>query len=268
MCRWIAYAGAPRALEDFVFDQKMSLIEQSRHARKSKTEVNGDGFGIGWYGRGEQPGLFRDVLPAWSDANLRSLCEHIVSPIFIAHIRAATGTATNRQNCHPFVKGRYMFAHNGQVGGYCRVRRALETLLPDALYHYRQGTTDSEILFLLLVHYCESMPVIQAMERLIKTVNAVMDAARVVDAFRFTSTFSDGHELWAIRYASDHKDPSLYYADLPGGAIVVSEPLDDDKCKWQAVAANHVVRLDGCGQVTIQALQQTDLDCRQVPIVV
>jgi len=254
MCRWIAYAGKSRVLEDFVFAQKMSLIEQSRHARKSKTEVNGDGFGIGWYGRGEQPGLFRDVLPAWSDGNLRSLCKHIESPIFMAHIRAATGTATNRQNCHPFVNGRYMFAHNGQVGEYCRVRRALETLLPDSLYRYRQGTTDSEILFLLLVHYVEQQSVLKAFAQLIKTVNRVMDAAQVTEAFRFTSTFSDGQQLWAIRYASDHQDPSLFVAHLPEGAIVVSEPLDDEKSKWQAVATNHVVRLDCCGRVDLHAL--------------
>jgi len=254
MCRWIAYAGRPCALEDFVFDQKMSLIEQSRHARKSKTEVNGDGFGIGWYGRGEQPGLFRDVLPAWSDTNLRSLCEHIESPMFIAHIRAATDSPTNRQNCHPFVNGRYLFAHNGQVGGYWQVRRALESLLPDSLYSCRLGTTDSEILFLLLVHYVQQLSVIKAFAKLIETVNLIMDAAGVSEAFRFTSTFSDGQQLWAIRYASDHQDPSLFYAHLSAGAIVVSEPLDDDKSKWQVVAANHVIRLDCSGQVSMHNL--------------
>jgi predicted glutamine amidotransferase len=36
--------------------------------------------------------LFRDTLPAWSDANLRSISEQIRSQLFFAHVRASTGT--------------------------------------------------------------------------------------------------------------------------------------------------------------------------------
>ncbi|MGA4923289.1 hypothetical protein, partial [Bacillus subtilis] len=32
--------------------------------------------------------------------------------MFFAHVRAATGTAVTRQNCHPFACGRWMFMHN------------------------------------------------------------------------------------------------------------------------------------------------------------
>ena len=31
-------------------------------------------------------------------------------------MRAATGTATSRANCHPFAHGQHLFMHNGQVG--------------------------------------------------------------------------------------------------------------------------------------------------------
>src|SRR4051794_30466644 len=67
MCRWLAYLGEPVFLEDFVSKPCQSLIAQSRHCREAKSEVNADGFGIGWYGERERPGLFRDVRPAWSD---------------------------------------------------------------------------------------------------------------------------------------------------------------------------------------------------------
>jgi predicted glutamine amidotransferase len=32
--------------------------------------TNGDGFGVGWYGAHETPGVFRSTEPAWNDRNL------------------------------------------------------------------------------------------------------------------------------------------------------------------------------------------------------
>ena len=55
-----------------------------------------DGFGIAWYGERAEPGRFRDILPAWSDCNLRSLSRQIRSPLFLAHVRAATHGGTRR----------------------------------------------------------------------------------------------------------------------------------------------------------------------------
>ncbi len=55
--------------------------------------------------------------------------------------------------------------HNGQIGGYHRIKRRLEALIPDDLYDTRRGTTDSEAIFLLaLANGLESDPV-AAMER-------------------------------------------------------------------------------------------------------
>lgn len=133
MCRWLAYYGHPIQLDEVLFKPENSLIRQSLHARWTHSVTNGDGFGVGWYGEREEPGLFRDVLPAWNDDNLLSLSGQIRSPLFFAHVRASTGTATARANCHPFRAGRWLFMHNGQVGDYERARRALDALIPDAL---------------------------------------------------------------------------------------------------------------------------------------
>src|SRR3546814_12687332 len=43
-----------------------------------------------------------------------------------------------------------MFMHNGQIGGYQRLRRRLESMIPDRYYGHRVGTTDSAVLFFLL----------------------------------------------------------------------------------------------------------------------
>ena len=65
------------------------------------------------------------------------LCDQVRSGLFFAHVRASTGTATTRANCHPFAHGRYLFMHNGQIGGYARIKRRLEALIPDDLYEAR-----------------------------------------------------------------------------------------------------------------------------------
>src|SRR6478609_6516783 len=149
MCRFLAYRGEPIFLTDLVCAPSHSLVHQSLHAAEAKTETNGDGFGIGWYGERAEPGLYREVRPAWSDENLRSLCDQVRSGLFFAHVRASTGTSTTRANCHPFAHGRHLFMHNGQIGGYGRIKRRLEALIPDHLYDTRFGTTDSEAIFLL-----------------------------------------------------------------------------------------------------------------------
>jgi predicted glutamine amidotransferase len=153
MCRWAAYRGTPIPLEQIVSAPGHSLIEQSQQATQAKTATNGDGFGVAWYGEHPEPGLYRDVLPAWSDCNLKSLARQIRSPLFLAHVRASTGGATSRDNCHPFVNGRWSFMHNGQIAGFEKIRRPMETALSDRLYQARHGTTDSELLFLLAIEF-------------------------------------------------------------------------------------------------------------------
>jgi glutamine amidotransferase len=143
MCRWAAYAGAPIFLEEIISRPGHSLIHQSHCATQCHSAINADGFGVAWYADRPEPGLYRDVMPAWSDPNLRSLTAQVRSGLFMAHVRASTGTATSRNNCHPFVHGQWSFMHNGQVGGYDQFRRDADMMIPDGLYGARKGATDS-----------------------------------------------------------------------------------------------------------------------------
>ena len=123
MCRWAAYVGQPVFLSDIIANPVHCLIDQSRNAEECKTNLNADGFGVAWYGHRPEPGLYRDVHPAWSDPNLRALSEHVKSALFLAHVRASTGSAISRNNCHPFAVDRWSFMHNGQIGGFEAVGR-------------------------------------------------------------------------------------------------------------------------------------------------
>ena len=115
MCRWMAWSGQPVIVEELLFKTQHGLVDQSLHSRMGAETTNGDGFGLGWYGAGEGPGVYHSVSPAWGDANLRELAAHIESPLFLAHVRATTGTAIQQTNCHPFRHGKWLFVHNGVI---------------------------------------------------------------------------------------------------------------------------------------------------------
>ena len=244
MCRWLAYSGGPRYLEDFVIAPEHSLIRQSLHANRSVATTNGDGFGIGWYGGRAGPGLFRETLPAWNDANLRSLCHQISSPLFFAHVRASTGTATSRDNCHPFRHGRWLFMHNGQIGGFPKLRRQLESLLPDPLYQTRLGSTDSELMFLLALMDGLAENPIDAFGSCLGRVEGAMEEAGTDEPLRVTAALSDGRRLFAFRHASDPNPPTLYWQEEPDGILIVSEPLDDKSGCWNEVPPDHALVIE------------------------
>jgi len=243
MCRWIAYAGDAVYLEDFISLPRQSLVAQSHHARESRTDVNGDGFGIGWYGERARPGVFRDIRPAWSDDNLLSIAHQIRSRLFFAHVRASTGTASTRANCHPFAVGEWLFMHNGQIGGYARIRRRLEQEVPDNLFLHRAGTTDSEIIFLLLLANGLERDPVEALARTLTLIEQCMLDADIADPLRFTAAFTNGERIYAARYATDREPPTLYTKMRPegSGVLVVSEPLDDKREGWTAVLPQQVI---------------------------
>ncbi len=237
MCRWAAYIGAPIFLEDVVSRPGHSLIHQSHCATQCSSAINADGFGIAWYGDRAEPGLYRDILPAWSDPNLRSITAQVKSPLFLAHVRASTGTATSRNNCHPFAVGRWSFMHNGQIGGYDAFRRDADMLIPDSLYSQRKGATDSEALFLVALAEGLHDDPQGALERATARMGALSRAKGSTPHIRLTAAFSDGQTLYAVRYASDEAAPSLWHrwSDGRGGRAVVSEPLESDETGWEVI---------------------------------
>lgn len=258
MCRFLAYRGEPILMETLIAAPCHSLIQQSLHARLCQTETNGDGFGLGWYAERAEPGLYREVRPAWSDENLRSIAAQVRSGLFFAHVRSATGTATTRANCHPFAHGKWLYMHNGQIGGWTKVRRQVEALIPDNLYEGRTGTTDSEAIFLAALADGLDTDPVGAMQRTFARVRIAMTNAGIVEPLRFTATLSDGASIWAFRWACDANPPSLYYCETPTGLVLVSEPIDEELLVWREVPR-------GCTLVARPG-QKLQMACVEVPM--
>lgn len=241
MCRWAAYLGQAIYLEDLLSSPGHSLIDQSRAATQSKTAINADGFGVAWYGARAEPGLYRDVFPAWSDPNLASLARTVKSGAFLAHVRASTGAATSRNNCHPFSHGRWSFMHNGQIGGFDRFRRQADMGVSDALYGHRKGATDSELLFLYALEAGLDADPVGTIVAAHRTLENMSRAQGATPHLRSSAAWSDGQRLYALRLSSDHIAPSVYYrwSESRAGWAVVSEPLEVGQGGWCELQPGH-----------------------------
>jgi predicted glutamine amidotransferase len=255
MCRWLAYSGSPIRLEELLYKPQHSLIDQSLHARMGVETTNGDGFGVGWYGTDgvPDPAVFRGVGPAWGDQNLRELARAVVSPLFLAHIRASTGTPVQQTNCHPFRYGRWLWLHNGVLRGFAEMKRELMLAVDPALYPFVAGSTDSEVMFYLALTFGLRDDPVTAVQRMVGFVEAVGRRHGIADPVQMTVAVADGTRIWGFRYSTERQSRSLHFSTdvralremYPENEvlqrvsdetrIMVSEPLGDLVGAWQPV---------------------------------
>lgn len=250
MCRWLGYSGAPLYLEELIVKPENSLIDQSLESHSGETTTNGDGFGIGWYDERETPGVYRDVQPAWNDSNLRDLAAHIQSPLFLAHIRAATGTAIQRTNCHPFRHQKWLFVHNGLIRDFAKVKRDLALAVAPGLYPMIKGSTDSELMFYLAQTFGLQEDPLRALERMVGFVEKVCAEKRIEDSVQLSVGLSDGERLLAVRYSTERRSRTLFHSKSmralqevyphlaqfsTDARAVVSEPFTELSDEWEEI---------------------------------
>ena len=261
MCRWMAWFGQPVLVEELLFRTEHSIVDQSLHSRLGAETTNGDGFGLGWYGAGDGPGVYHSVSPAWADANLRELAAHIESPLFMAHVRAAIGSPVQHTNCHPFRRGQWLFVHNGYIADFGPLRRDLMLAIDPALFADVQGSTDTEVVFHLALTYGLEHDPIGALERTVGLIEATAERLGVERHVQGTFGVSDGTDLWAVRYATGGGARSLFASANvetvrrlhPGNArvqrlsdndrVIVSEPFSDLPGAWRAIPEATAVKV-------------------------
>ena len=208
----MAYSGDPILAADLLFRPVHSLIDQSLHSQLGATTTNGDGFGIGWYGEGERPAVFKSIEPAWNDENLRELAAQLRTRLLFAHIRASTGTPVQRSNCHPFRHGNWLFMHNGSLAGFHDYKRELMLAVDPTLYADVEGSTDSEALFFLALTFGLMDDPIAALSRAVGWVERTAARHGVPDPVQMTVATTDGVSMWAFRYSSARLSRSLFYS--------------------------------------------------------
>jgi glutamine amidotransferase len=254
MCRFLSYIGKPILLDRLMCDQPNSIIAQAMAAREAKTVVNADGCGFGWYGERDDPGIYRSILPAWSDANLSGLVRQIRSGLFFAHVRSATAGEVSYANCHPFHHEKFMYMHNGMVTRFPRLRSKIEALIDDEMYEYRRGSTDSEAIFFAALSRGLTERPVEAVTEVLTNITEIQAHLPSKERVRFAASFSDGETLWAFRWASDNKPPTLYHRQIEEGLVVASEPFDEDRDAWRLIPNASVVIADRSGAMEIHSL--------------
>ncbi|MBA2702426.1 MAG: class II glutamine amidotransferase [Blastocatellia bacterium] len=274
MCRFLCYLGPEILLSDLLYRPKNSLILQSYKSQERREPLNGDGFGVGWYAPtiSPTPCVFTSLTPAWNNQNLLRLSEHVKSPCFFAHVRAASpDMRVSEMNCHPFQYGRYLWMHNGTIEGFSQIKRRLRSSLPDSLYNAIEGTTDSEhafAVFLNLLGDTERQHSASEMGQVL--VNTVKELERLTAETEssapsyYNFAVSDGQSVAAMRYVSDPtvEPASLYYAagrkyqcadgvcqlvdcePREQSIVIASERLSEDSDHWIRVAPNHVLTVN------------------------
>jgi glutamine amidotransferase len=270
MCRWMAWFGQPLPIDELLFKTQHGIVDQSLHSRLGAEPTNGDGFGLGWYGKGDGPGIYRSIAPAWGDANLRELAAHIESPLFLAHVRAAIGSPVQQSNCHPFRRGRWLFVHNGYLGGFHTVRRELMLAIDPELFADVEGSTDTEVVFHLALTLGLTDGPVEALERTVGVIESVARAHGIRDAVQATFGVSDGTSLWAVRYASRGRPRSLFASSdvdtirrlHPGherfqrlsadDRVIVSEPFSDLPGVWREIPGATAVTVRRGGVLELQ----------------
>ena len=269
MCRWLAYSGSPLLIQEALYGGPNSLVDQSLHSRLGAEPTNGDGFGVGWYGEADTPGVYHSTEPAWNDQNLRELSGHIRSPLFFTHIRAAIGSAVQQTNCHPFRHGHWLFMHNGYINEFSTIKRDVVLAIDPSLYPQIQGQADTEFLFYLALTFGLQDDPPAAIQSAIGLIEKIAERHDVPHPFQGTVATTDGESIWAIRYSSERKSRSLFYTtDVPtlrklyperelfhqvsdDARLIVSEPLGDVAGVWNEVPES-VWGVIGPGHVEMQ----------------
>ncbi len=281
MCRFTLYLGPPIRLAALLTEPEHSLILQSYRARERREPLNGDGFGVGWYAPRLQPepAVYHQITPAWNNRTLQSMAKVVASPCVLAHVRAATqGSDVDLLNCHPFVYDRYLMMHNGFIGAFRDVRRALLDDVTDEAFGVVRGSTDTERLFAIFVdeiirHGCPvdgavpdgvaSLELARRLAAAVRRVVAVVAAKGAGQPSYLNVAVADGDHAAVCRFAYGEgaEADSLYYlrgelyepasAQFPQrrpddegeSAVVSSERLTADP-RWAPVPVNHMVVLD------------------------
>ncbi|KAF9518822.1 hypothetical protein BS47DRAFT_1337981 [Hydnum rufescens UP504] len=273
MCRVVAVKSTtPIQLAHLLTRPRHSIINQAFDSRLRldlRRPINGDGFGVGWYGSvvgerlGHQPCLFKSITPAWNNSNLNRIAEKTKSPLVFGHVRATTAGSLSQDNCHPWSYEKIMFMHNGGIAEFDKIKRKLQASLSDELFLVPQGNTDSEWAFAL---YLSKLPDVHAREfspaKPFEHLNELAREANITEPSLLNFFVTDGSTIVASRYISSKYDEAASLLSLchprseyaPGGhyrmsksdkreniIMVASEPLTFEKADWMEIKMNTLI---------------------------
>jgi predicted glutamine amidotransferase len=222
----------------------------AENALRFQSHKHPHGWGIGWY-RDGVPQRRIGLLAAHHDETFVAAAKGLSAGVVVAHIRDASIGRVIEENTHPFVHGRWLFAHNGTLARFKRVKSVRDALLaeidPDLRPHVR-GETDSERCFYVFLSRLRARApldradlasVRRALAEMTEAVAGIADpTAEKPSSMNFLAT--DGRVLAACRRGR------TLHLSLDAGPrhafVVASEPIG--RSAWEEVPEGGFVGTD------------------------
>lgn len=271
MCRLYAFrSNTRRKVECELMRSQNSLLEQSR--RDERGASNPHGWGLGTYEESE-PRVVRQPEAAFASEVYRWESARIHTCNVLAHVRRATVGGVQVENTHPFAYGRWLLAHNGNLGAFGLIRaRLLKAMTPQ---HQRsvRGDTDSEHVFHFLLTLHERDPEKPLLETVRVGTGQLLAWSEKEDPaaeFALNIILTDGQQtvglrhgrsLWYVERDLVHPcevcDGVIHVRDgAPTGyrAVVVASERVTDTEDWTALPESTLFHIDGEQRLSLQPL--------------
>src|SRR5258708_355611 len=108
--------------------------------------------GVGSYSQ-EEVLLQRYPGAGVQPSSLFSSWDKLESEALLYHATMLPLGGSLEENTQPFRYHRWLFCHNGQIGGFASIRTRLIEMLPDHLQRQLSGDTESEVAFALFLKF-------------------------------------------------------------------------------------------------------------------
>ncbi len=211
-----------------------ALVRAPRSLRALSTEHR-HGWGVATHAR-DRWSLSIGTPPAHEDPRFSQACEQ-ETHAWIAHVRLATVGSVLPENTHPFLRGRWCFAHNGTIRDLDFLRGAVSSQRDSE----REGSTDSERFLAYLLTRLDSAGLSDraACERTDRVVtDAIAEAVDRADFGALNFVLSDGQTLYLHRLGR-----TLSMREESECLIAASEPWSEG-AHWREVPERALLRAD------------------------
>ena len=179
MCRLYGFrANEPTKVECSLVHAQNALMAQSRRDLAGLT--HGHGWGVAEHPDGV-PLVEKQAWAAYHGERFKKTAARVYARSVIAHVRRATVGPPALENTHPFVHGVWLFAHNGTVPNFDRLRDRLIEALDPLHRNEIRGTTDSEHVFRYLLTLWERNPGAPLLETLRMGLEQIVAWSREID---------------------------------------------------------------------------------------
>lgn len=269
MCRLYGFiATEPTKVECTLVHAQNALIAQSRKDLSGLDHAHG--WGVATYD-GMEPDVQREAWAAYHGEHFSRAAARTYSELVVAHVRRATVGEPAIENTHPFAEGPWVFAHNGTVPGFDKVRSLMRDRMNESQWKRIEGDTDSEHIFHYFLSLCERGEIhpqeslVDAIWRLVDDVAAMSAQAAPGKRLGLNIMLTDGRRL-----AGSRMNRSLFFVHRDGvhdceicgfphirhdpdsdyrAVVVASEPLTQED--WIEVPNNSIWEADVLGGMDI-----------------